>query len=195
MQCRAGMIGSISQPAPAGILGIGVAQQIERGPRVVVEGGTVGCGDHREFGGHVRRTLETHALQPAAKRPQRRTGLVGAVKDEAYGQQRVAFRHNFGQCGEPADPGRAAGPGGAPQRQGRAQCRRRRSSRQRMIQAMNDDGTRQRLCRQISLPIARAVSDMRLEKPHSLSYQLRMRQNRLSITTVCFRSKVEECGS
>ncbi len=28
---------------------------------------------------------------------------------------------------------------------------------------------------QISLPIATAVSAMRLEKPHSLSYQLRMR--------------------
>src|SRR5271154_4740824 len=36
---------------------------------------------------------------------------------------------------------------------------------------------------------------MRLEKPHSLSYQLKTRQKRLSITTVCVRSKVDECGS
>ena len=37
---------------------------------------------------------------------------------------------------------------------------------------------------QISLPIATAVSAMRFEKPHSLSYQLRMRTILPSITLV-----------
>src|SRR5258708_10998924 len=36
---------------------------------------------------------------------------------------------------------------------------------------------------------------MRFEKPHSLSYQLRTRQKRLSITTVWVRSKVDEWES
>lgn len=37
---------------------------------------------------------------------------------------------------------------------------------------------------QISLPMATAVSDMRFEKPHSLSYQVRMRHKRPSMTLV-----------
>ena len=37
---------------------------------------------------------------------------------------------------------------------------------------------------QISAPIATAVSDMRFEKPHSLSYQVRMRTMVPSITLV-----------
>jgi hypothetical protein len=38
--------------------------------------------------------------------------------------------------------------------------------------------------RQISLPIATAVSDIRFENPHSLSYQVRIRQSVPSITLV-----------
>ena len=37
---------------------------------------------------------------------------------------------------------------------------------------------------QISLPIATAVSDMRFEKPHSLSYQVRIEHSVPSITLV-----------
>src|SRR5688572_17197849 len=47
---------------------------------------------------------------------------------------------------------------------------------------------------QVSLPIATAVSPMRLEKPHSLSYQDITRTNVPSITVVCDRSKVELAG-
>src|SRR5262245_15090297 len=47
---------------------------------------------------------------------------------------------------------------------------------------------------QPSLPIATAVSTIRLEKPHSLSYQLSTRTSLPSITLVCFRSKVELAG-
>ena len=47
---------------------------------------------------------------------------------------------------------------------------------------------------QISLPIATAVSAMRLEKPHSLSYQL-MTETRLpSITLVWSSAKLDEAG-
>src|SRR6056297_940208 len=48
---------------------------------------------------------------------------------------------------------------------------------------------------QISLPIATAVSAMRLEKPHSLSYQLRIRTMLPSITLVWSVWNTEECGS
>ena len=46
-----------------------------------------------------------------------------------------------------------------------------------------------------SLPIATAVSDMRLEKPHSLSYQDITRTSVPSITLVWSMWKIEECGS
>ncbi len=48
---------------------------------------------------------------------------------------------------------------------------------------------------QIRRPIATAVSAMRLEKPHSLSYQLSTDTNLLSITLVWSMWKIEECGS
>ena len=41
---------------------------------------------------------------------------------------------------------------------------------------------------------AAAVSSMRLEKPHSLSYQVRMRTKRPSSTVVWVRPKIEEAG-
>ena len=47
----------------------------------------------------------------------------------------------------------------------------------------------------ISRPMATAVSLMRLEKPHSLSYQDTMRQNVPSTTCVPSRSKIELNGS
>ena len=47
----------------------------------------------------------------------------------------------------------------------------------------------------ISRPMATAVSFMRLEKPHSLSYQDTTRQNVPSTTCVPFRSKIELNGS
>ena len=46
-----------------------------------------------------------------------------------------------------------------------------------------------------SLPIATAVSDMRLEKPHSLSYHDITRTKVPSITLVWSMWKIEECGS
>ena len=48
---------------------------------------------------------------------------------------------------------------------------------------------------QMSLAIAMAVSDMRLEKPHSLSYQDRTDTNVPSMTLVWSSATVEECGS
>ena len=48
---------------------------------------------------------------------------------------------------------------------------------------------------QPSLPIATAVSTMRLEKPHSLSYHDITRTNVPSITLVWSMWKTEECGS
>ena len=53
-----------------------------------------------------------------------------------------------------------------------------------------------RICvAQSSLPMATAVSAMRLEKPHSLSYQDITRTSVPSITLVCSRWNTEECGS
>ena len=49
--------------------------------------------------------------------------------------------------------------------------------------------------RQISLPIATAVSTMRLEKPHSLSYHDITRTSVPSITLVWSMAKIDECGS
>src|ERR1700733_13117647 len=49
--------------------------------------------------------------------------------------------------------------------------------------------------RQPSLPIATAVSAMRLEKPHSLSYHDSTRTRVPSITLVWSMWKIEECGS
>src|SRR5216683_2361918 len=46
-----------------------------------------------------------------------------------------------------------------------------------------------------SLPIATAVSAMRLEKPHSLSYQATMRTNVPPRTLVWSMPNVAECGS
>ena len=48
---------------------------------------------------------------------------------------------------------------------------------------------------QISLPIATAVSTMRLEKPHSLSYHDITRTSVPSITLVWSMAKTDECGS
>jgi len=48
---------------------------------------------------------------------------------------------------------------------------------------------------QISLPMATAVSDIRFEKPHSLSYQVRMRHMVPSMTLVWSVWKIDECGS
>ena len=47
----------------------------------------------------------------------------------------------------------------------------------------------------ISLPIATAVSAIRQEKPHSLSYQLSTRTNLPSSTFVCAGAKFDECVS
>ena len=47
---------------------------------------------------------------------------------------------------------------------------------------------------QMSLPIAEAVSAMRLEKPHSLSYQDMTRTKLPSITLVWSSAKVEDAG-
>ena len=44
------------------------------------------------------------------------------------------------------------------------------------------------------LPSSAAVSDMRLEKPHSLSYQPMTRVNAPSTTAVCDASKVHDAG-
>ena len=48
---------------------------------------------------------------------------------------------------------------------------------------------------QTSLPIATAVSIMRLEKPHSLSYHAITRTSVPSITLVWSMWKIAECGS
>ena len=48
---------------------------------------------------------------------------------------------------------------------------------------------------QISFAIAPAVSTMRFEKPHSLSYQLTTRTSLPSITAVSRLSTVEDAGS
>lgn len=48
---------------------------------------------------------------------------------------------------------------------------------------------------QMSLPIATAVSDIRFEKPHSLSYHVRIRHIVPSITLVWSVWKTEEWGS
>ena len=52
-----------------------------------------------------------------------------------------------------------------------------------------------RRCDQISLPIATAVSAMRLEKPHSLSYHAITRTSVPFITLVWSMWNVAECGS
>lgn len=44
------------------------------------------------------------------------------------------------------------------------------------------------------LPNSAVVSDMRLEKPHSLSYQPITRASAPSTTVVCVESKVHEAG-
>ena len=51
------------------------------------------------------------------------------------------------------------------------------------------------IVRSAQLPIATAVSAMRLEKPHSLSYQATTRTKVPSITLVWSTAKVAECGS
>src|SRR6056297_274541 len=48
---------------------------------------------------------------------------------------------------------------------------------------------------QMSLPIATAVSDIRFEKPHSLSYQVRIRHIAPSMTFVWSVWKIDEWGS
>ncbi len=54
----------------------------------------------------------------------------------------------------------------------------------------------QRSCQaQMSLAKATDVSSMRLEKPHSLSYQVRIRTKFPSMTFVWSSAKIEECGS
>src|SRR5262249_28165540 len=63
-----------------------------------------------------------------------------------------------------------------------------------LFQVMDDDGFRRRHPPHPSLPNATAVSLMRLEKPHSLSYQERIRTNSPSMTWVCPRSKTELAG-
>jgi|GEM_PF-3471892 len=48
---------------------------------------------------------------------------------------------------------------------------------------------------QMYFAISTAVSSIRLEKPHSLSYQVRIRTKLPSITLVWSRWKIDECGS
>src|SRR5262249_11138288 len=69
-----------------------------------------------------------------------------------------------------------------------------RQDKLRLAQIVDDDGFRRRRLPHPSLPMATAVSSMRLEKPHSLSYQESTRTNLPSITLVCLRSKVELAG-
>ena len=45
---------------------------------------------------------------------------------------------------------------------------------------------------QRNLPMARPVSIIRLEKPHSLSYQLTTRTRPSEVTAVCGAAKIEE---
>ena len=52
-----------------------------------------------------------------------------------------------------------------------------------------------RLRHQISLPIATALSAMRFEKPHSLSYQDSTRTKVPSMTLTWSIAKIDECGS
>ncbi|MNU07320.1 hypothetical protein D3C72_2528520 [compost metagenome] len=47
----------------------------------------------------------------------------------------------------------------------------------------------------MAFAMAMAVSLMRLEKPHSLSYQVMMRTKLPSMTLVSFSAKIELCGS
>ena len=51
------------------------------------------------------------------------------------------------------------------------------------------------LSNQSNFPIATAVSAMRLEKPHSLSYQPITRTISPSTTAVCVASKVQDAGA
>ena len=77
----------------------------------------------------------------------------------------------------------------------RAPGRRRSTARQPQVRVHRRPASPCRDVDQIVFAIATAVSLMRFEKPHSLSYQAMTRQSVPSITLVWSMWKTEECGS
>lgn len=124
--------------------------------------------------------------------PQCRHGVTWGITAIQY---RVAMRLGilvFCQGDDSIEPARPdAGRGIARTKQGHLDAQRVRRGKCgfRVGEAQKDYGFAVSL--QPSFPIATAVSDIRLEKPHSLSYQDRTRTKVPSTTWVCVKSKVE----
>src|SRR5690349_3925408 len=115
-------------------------------------------------------------------------GAVAAINCDVGFEFRVFGPQALGELHVEQDAVLDEGVGGRGQRDGLSRGPRRIECGAGFGEIGNRDGL------QPSLLMATAVSAMRLEKPHSLSYQESTRTNTPSITWVCGRSKVELAG-
>src|SRR6185312_9080457 len=155
------------------------------------------CGGRRELCAHARELLpqlraaaEAKMLEARAQAGHHRARRFAAIENRSESEARMRRLCLIDDRFEPERPC-------LQRRARRARERDRQVHRSggvkygaRLRERMNDD-----LSAHPSLPTSAAASTMRLEKPHSLSYQDMTRQKRLSITWVCVRSKVELCES
>ena len=187
-------LNSILQPVPAGFLKrfvvLAKGAQDERRGTCFKQRRIVLTGDIGYF--VVGWPLEANGPQTFSQRGQHVSRRIAAIEhgcDFAIGEGRLCILHEMGEPGGTGGRGcvfrayqqhRAVQRGGDPNR------------RRSLFRALDFYRfTRRGLFGQPSFPIATAVSDIRLEKPHSLSYHDRMRTRVPSMTVVWVRSKVE----
>lgn len=167
------------------------AREVERVMALIVDLGAHRRGDRRDPLARLRIPIEAQALHAQPQRHQRPAGLIGAVKNRGHvhlGMRAARLAHDLQKPGR-AGIGRGAGT--AHQHDGRAKRRGGGERRLRLGERMNDD--RFRGSAQPSLPSATAVSLMRLEKPHSLSYQASTLSS-LPLDLVWLASKIDDSG-
>ena len=187
------MFSIAAQIMSAGRIRILFGKEIEALGPTAVERGTPLARDIGQTLGDRGGASEAGALDAGAKSLLGEIGPFGAIEDEIgvrIGDQGAGLALDGG---EPPGAGVDTGTGGTPYGNRFGKRSSRFEGRHCLIQIVNDDGGAGccRLLLHPSLPNAAAVSAMRLEKPHSLSYQESTRTKRSLITWVCFRSKVE----
>src|SRR5437763_918847 len=156
-----------------------------------------------------RRTGEDQLGEPFAQGALDQLGPVAAIQHRRRVDRRPAFAGERHQRLEPGSTGIGGGAGGAQQDHRPAERGGGFQRRQRIRRSMHGDRARHRWRRRWpadhrprrspqpvypSFAIVAAVSSMRLEKPHSLSYQDSTRTKEPSTTWVWPRSKIELAG-
>lgn len=193
--CRPGArFSTFAQKCPKGFLTVRLGGKVEGAGPLAMQPGPGFPGNVGKPRGDFSAAAEAGVAEPFAEGILHQIGPVAAIEDEDGPRVRCRGPRPAHEPSEPADAKVERRVAGAPDRNGLLQGDGDGEGRRRLIQVVDDDGFRHRRRSHPSLPRATAVSLMRLEKPHSLSYQERTRTNLPSITWVCFTSKVELAG-